>query len=143
MAKRNMTQANSYGAKKTVIIFRGERVQFDSKMEALEADRLQRLERRSIISSLELQPRFELMGSFKIATSSVKSGISTQGAMRYTPDFKYITAMGEVVVVEVKGFADAAYKLRQKIFLSKMKDFGVDEFIVTNGKKHTEYRRVK
>jgi len=44
-----------------------------------------------------------------------------------------------VVVVEVKGQKTEAYKMRMKIFLSKAKEFGVDEFVEVVGMKHTHF----
>lgn len=139
MARRNMRASNNFGATPTVVRFKGVRTKFDSKMEAMEALRLAQLELDGVVTDIILQPQFELLESFTVITNKTKNGKSTQGAMKYTPDFAY-RQNGEVIVIEVKGFATTSYKMRRKLFLSKMKKFGVDVFIEVTAKSRTEYR---
>ncbi len=134
-------KTNKYKAKPLVVRFKGVRIKFDSKMEAAEALKLAELEHQGIISDLDLQPKFELLPQFKVKTNITKTGISQQSSMVYTPDFMYQHGL-ESVVVEVKGFADTAYKLRRKLFLYQMREFGIDVFIEVTVKGRNEYRLI-
>ncbi len=139
MARRNVSAKNNYGAIPSVVRFKGVKLKFDSKAEALEALRLAQLELDGVISELSLQPEFEILPSFTVATNKTKNGLSKQSSMKYTPDFAYRQGL-EVVVLEVKGFATTAYKLRKKLFLYQMREFGVDVFIELIGKNRYEFR---
>ncbi len=82
---------------------------FDSKMEGKRYRELKLLERAGEISDIDLQPRYRLQDSFKYDGTTYRS-------INYTPDFRY-KKNGEVVVEEVKGFADTSYKIRKRLFL--------------------------
>jgi len=125
--------------KPTVVRFKGIRTKFDSKAEAYEALRLAQLELDGVITELTLQPQFELLPSYRVKTNRVKTGVSTQGSMKYTADFSYRKGI-EVFIVEVKGYADTAYKLRKKLFMYQMREFGVDVFVEVFAKDRYEYR---
>lgn len=137
MAKRNVTRANSYGAKKIKI----DGIVFASILEGREYQRLRSLEKAGVISDLELQPSFELVAGFNVMTNYTKSGKSRQASIKYTPDFMYKHGM-EVVVVEVKGFADTAYKIRKRLFMNIMNQLGVDVFIEVTAKDTFQYRLI-
>ena len=75
---------------------------FDSKREANRYMELKLLERAGEISSLELQPSFELL---------VQGGKSVG---KYYADFRY-TQNEEVVVEDAKGVKTDVYRLKKKI----------------------------
>lgn len=89
---------NKYGARKTVV----DGITFSSAKEAAEYGKLKLAERAGEISGLELQPKYDLV------VNGVKVG-------RYKPDFRF-TEKGQIVVVEVKGYAARDYPLRKKMF---------------------------
>ena len=114
---------------------------FDSKMEADEYNRLWLLEKGGVISNLTLQPKFEILPAFNVATNTTKNGKSRQSAMTYTPDFLYVQGL-QTVVVEVKGFATTSYKMRKKMFMYKMREYGVDMFIEVTSKDRKTYELI-
>ncbi|GHU50807.1 hypothetical protein FACS1894200_10500 [Spirochaetia bacterium] len=80
---------------------------FASKAEMNRYLYLSFLQNNGKISSLELQPRFEIVPKTK-----------RNPARHYTADFRYIEN-GKVIIEEVKGFFTTDYKLRRDLFLSK------------------------
>lgn len=132
---------NRYMAKKSIVMFHGARVEFASKLEGLQAMALEAMERRGEITDLELQPQYEIQPSFNMWTTKTKNNKSKTTGLKYTPDFKYINNQGEIVVIEVKGYADTSYMLRKKMFMYQMDKFGVDVFIEIGAKYRHEYRR--
>lgn len=130
---------NKYNAKKTIINVQGEEYEFPSKAEANRfvylVDRLKRGE----ISKLSTQPSFKITEDYDIATDKTKSGKSRIGALKYTPDFKYVEN-GKTVVEEVKGFKSVPYVLRLKLFLKIAYNmYKVDTFIEVIKGKETRY----
>ena len=107
---KDKTIKPKYGNKKTT----SNGIEFDSKAEAKRYAELLLLERAGHISDIELQPRYLLQESFKIDGKTHRS-------INYTPDFRYMKD-GEIIVEEVKGFADTSYKIRKKLFLFKYRD---------------------
>lgn len=132
----NQKKPNKHGAKKTTLTFHGEEYTFDSKAEA---DHFVKLTQRLLnkeIERLKLQPKFELLDGFTVATDKTQSGKSKVTGLKYTPDFEYYEN-GKKIVVEVKGQKTEAYVMRFKLFLVlAYARYGVDTFIeVTNGKE--------
>lgn len=85
---------NKYNARKTII----GGIVFDSMAEANRYIELQLLERAGEITSLELQPQFELIPTYTRVDGKRKR------KRVYTADFRYVdTATGETVVEDVKG----------------------------------------
>ena len=144
MAYRRKSKSKSkYNAVPTVVRFKGIRMKFDSQMEADQALILAQLELEGKIFDLDLQPRFELLPSFKVKTEKVLSGVSKQKNTVYTPDFRYTTAMGERVALEIKGVSDTAYRLRKKMFMYQMRDFDIDVFIEVGSDYRHEFRLIE
>lgn len=134
----------SYGAnaEKTPIVFNGKKILLSSKLEAKVAKELIIKERAGLIRDLILQPQFELIEGFNIRTTATKNGKSRQSSVSYTADFAYIdTLTDEQVVLETKGFATDLYKLRRRIFLKMLEEFGIDIFIEVYANKTIEYRK--
>jgi len=140
MARYRCSKSNNYGAKKTKVSYKGKILLIDSKLEAGVAKELIALERVGKIRCLQFQPQFELMEGFTVFSTAVKSGKSKQSNVKYTPDFAYVDEFNRLVVIEAKGFASEAYKLRRRIFLYLMRDLGVDVFIERYAKKTIEYK---
>lgn len=136
--RKTNTHNKNYGAIKTTV----GGILFDSKLEALEYVSLKKLEDAGAISDLVCHPPFEILPSFKVKTNTVKSGTSKKSAMKYTPDFIYKHGIA-TVVIEVKGFADTAYKMRKNMFLFNMARYGVDEFIEVTAKERKSYKLIK
>lgn len=108
-----------YGAVKTSI----DGINFDSGLEAARYRVLKMLERVKDISDLELQPKFELVGSYKYKGKTVR-------AINYIADFKY-KRDGKIIVEDVKGMRTQAYILKSKMFIKKyiIDEKKVDEFV--------------
>ena len=109
------------------MIFENQSYSFDSKREMTFFAKLGHRLKRFEIEKLKLQPQFLLHERFTINTDKTKRGKSNISAMIYTPDFSYVED-GRVIVVEVKGFADTAFNIRKRIFLSQLEEHGVDEY---------------
>ena len=90
-------------------------IKFDSKAEARRYKELKLLERAGEITNLELQPKFNLQGSFK------KNG-KTYRAINYIADFKYLDKKGKEVVEDVKGIETKEFKIKKKMFEFKYKE---------------------
>ena len=133
---------NRYKATKTKVMYKGQVHILDSKLEANLFEKLIILERGGEIHNLERQPKFTLTKGFTVLTDKTKNGKSKIPGLTYTADFRYIEN-GLVKVVECKGFADTAYKMRKKLFLFKMEEFGVDVFEEVFAKTKAQYRPVK
>jgi hypothetical protein len=106
MVRLAQPKQHKYNAQKTGV----NGVTFDSKLEACRYRQLLLLEQAGQISSLELQPKFQLQPAFK--------GIDgkRQRAIMYQADFSYVE-YGVTIVEEVKGFQTAVWKLKRKMFL--------------------------
>ncbi|MCA0455688.1 MAG: DUF1064 domain-containing protein [Chloroflexi bacterium] len=99
---------SKYGNRKTTV----NGITFDSKAEAARYQELRLLEQAGAISGLTLQPKWQLLPSFK------HDG-KTERAISYIADFKYMDEDGQWVVEDVKGTRTEAYKIKRKLFLSK------------------------
>lgn len=102
MSRGNRAPGRSkYGAVPTVI----DNVRFASKREAKRYQDLKLLERAGEISSLFLQPKFELwVSGHKIGS--------------YIGDFQYLDAFHKVVVEDAKGMKTPVYRLKKKLMLA-------------------------
>ena len=106
-----------YHSKKTVV----DGITFDSQKESKRYIVLKQLERQGTIKGLKLQPRFELLPSFK------KNG-KTYRKCEYVADFSYFNvATGEHIVEDVKGLKTEVYKLKRKIFEYKYPHLEITE----------------
>lgn len=100
-----------YGAKKVI----HEGIPFDSAMERDFYIVLQGRKKNGEIKDFELQPKFELLPSFE------KNGVKYR-SIDYIADFKIIHNNGEIVIVDVKGFSTADFKIKAKLFNYKYKE---------------------
>lgn len=99
---------NKYRNIKTVI----DGIKFDSKKEAARYQELLLMQKAGAISSLELQPSFELVGSVLWNGKNLR-------ARKYRADFKYFDEFSRKTVVEdVKGVLTDVYKIKKQIFLT-------------------------
>ena len=89
---------SKYNAIKTIV----DGITFDSKHEAERYRELRMLELCGKISSLELQPRFDV----------IVNGIKV---CRYYADFRYIDGDGAIVVEDAKGVKTAVYRLKKRL----------------------------
>lgn len=78
---------------------------FDSQMECDYYKHLEPMIESGIITRIELQPKYELVPQFM-----------KQRAINYIADFEIEYIDGEVVVIDIKGFATEAAKLKAKLF---------------------------
>lgn len=91
---------HKFGAKPTTV----DGIKFHSKREAARYGKLKWMEKVGIISSLELQPRFEIT-------------VNGQKICTYVGDFEY-TENGVRVVEDVKGYRTPEYRLKSKLMLA-------------------------
>ena len=102
-------------------------IKFDSKLEAERYAQLKILERAGAIRSLELQPSFELLPSFR------KNGKTWRKTV-YKADFRYILCEDDITIIEdVKGSIAVipdVFRLKQKLFEYKYQDYTIS--IVTS-----------
>lgn len=96
---------NKYGNKKVEV----DGITFDSALEARYYKHLKLLKKQGIVKDFELQPKFELLESFK------KNG-KTYRAITYNADFKVEYADGRIEVIDVKGMVTQQFELRRKLF---------------------------
>ena len=115
-------------------------MKFPSKLERDIYIELELLERSGVIQNLEVQPRFVLQESFVVMSSERKSGKSTQESIKYTADMRYTRGF-DTVVIEVKGRKSTDYNIRKSLFLKRLKEFNVDEFIEVYAKDEIIYRQ--
>ncbi|GHT86788.1 hypothetical protein AGMMS49543_20840 [Betaproteobacteria bacterium] len=100
---------SKYRAVKTVV----NGITFSSKKEAKRYNILLAQQQAGEISSLQLQPIFELQEGFKMGKRKIS-------AIKYIADFSYQRAdTGAVVVEDVKGMKTRVYSLKKKMFLKK------------------------
>ena len=106
-----------YRNKKTTI----NGITFDSKLEAKRYSELKLLERGGLIDSLELQPSFELIPTFK------KNG-ETFRKTTYKADFSYIDKeSGKRIIEDTKGMRTKNYILKRKMFEYKYTELTIRE----------------
>lgn len=108
------------------IAFNGEK--FDSVMELAYYKYLLDLKEKGIVVEIIRQPHFTLIDGFKYNGKTFRKRV-------YTPDFLVKYKDGHREVVEVKGYADTAYKLRKALFLKK--------FVVDNPESDIEFVEIK
>lgn len=107
---------NKYHARKTVV----DGITFDSRAEATRYTELKLLERAGEISSLVLQPVFELVPGY------TKNGRKVR-AVKYIADFMYTDRNGQTVIEDVKGVRTKEFALKKKIFEWKYKNLTITE----------------
>lgn len=101
-----MIRSNKYH--NTKVIYNG--IKFDSKKEMQRYKELVLLKNEGIISSLELQKKFELQPSYKRNGKTIRS-------ISYIADFYYYDNVKRQYVVEdTKGVKTEVYKLKKKLF---------------------------
>lgn len=106
-------KGSKFGAIKTVI----DDIKFDSKIEGKYYQHLKERAARGEILHLELQPSFVIMEGFK------RNGVKIRDIV-YRADFKYFDVQKErLVISDVKGSPDSAYKLKAKLFLQYLQRF--------------------
>jgi len=131
---------SKYGAVKQTRVVGDQVYTFDSRAEAEYFDLLMISAKRGSITELKLQPSYTIEKAYRIDTTKTKSGKSKIGNLSYTPDFEYIDKNGEKVAVEVKGYADTAFKLRQKLFMAiGWEEHGVSRYVVVYRDRKEEY----
>lgn len=112
---------SKYGANKTEI----DGIVFDSRKEARRYADLKLMERAGMIKDLSLQVKFELIPIQREPDTIGKRGGVIKGKMierpvYYVADFVYtITATGEKVVEDTKGFRTKEYIIKRKLMLYK------------------------
>lgn len=99
---------HKYGAQKTTV----DGIRFDSKVEANAYLTLKALLAMGQIADLKLQPRFLLQEAFRDGSGK------THRQIEYRGDFEFQRGE-EHVVVEVKGFATEAWRIKEKLFRFK------------------------
>ena len=92
---------------------------FDSAREAARYKILKEMQKKGEITGLELQPKYELLPSFRYRGQSVRKVV-------YIADFAYTTKDGQKVVEDVKGYMTKDYKIKKKLFLLKLVATGED-----------------
>ena len=100
---------NKYGNRKTTV----NGIQFDSQHEASRYVELRYMERAGLISDLQLQRAFTLIGAQKD-----KDGKVIERPLKYVADFVYKDAKGKTVVEDAKGVKTDVYKIKRKLMLS-------------------------
>ena len=90
---------NNRGAQKTEV----DGIIFDSKFEAARFSVLKQCLNRGVITELEIQVRLPL-------------NVNGQKVCDYIADFVYINSDGRRIVEDTKGFRDATYRLKAKLF---------------------------
>lgn len=90
------------------VIVNGERM--DSQAEARKYQELLLWQQAGIIRNLKVHPRYELIPPFECRDGRVRG-------IWYEADFEYFDeALGETVVLDVKGMQTAVFKLKSKLF---------------------------
>lgn len=95
-------------------------IKFDSKLEARRYQELKLLEENGEIFDLELQPKFELIPSFK------KDG-KTYRKTTYIADFAYKDKEGQLIIEDTKGYETEVYKIKKKLFEYRYRDLKINE----------------
>lgn len=106
---------SKFGNRKTTV----DGIEFASAKEARRYMELKLLQRTGEIKQLKVQPRFELMPSFKHEGR-------IQRKTEYVADFSYTTKDGEKIVEDVKSEitkSHPVYRLKKKLLLYRHKDF--------------------
>lgn len=101
---------SKYGASKAII----NGITFHSRAEAARYSDLVRMQAAGVISDLQLQVRFPLMGVGSALLRIVSEGYPKGRVVNYVADFVY-TEAGQTVIEDVKGMATPEYKLKKAI----------------------------
>lgn len=96
---------HKYGARKTTL----NGINFDSKAEAQYYQRLLLLQRAGEVTSIELQPVYELQPAYKRNGRKVR-------AITYIADFLVTYKDGRQEIVDCKGMKTEVYRLKKKLF---------------------------
>lgn len=102
---------SKYGNRKTVV----DGITFSSAREAQKYQEYRLLQRGGTITHLVLQPRFELLPTFK------KNGV-THRSIVYVADFDITWKCGKREIVDVKGMKTEVFRIKQKLFEHKFPD---------------------
>ena len=122
-----MSKYNKYNNKKTIV----DNILFDSKKEAKRYKELKLMEKAGLITNLVLQPKFEILKSFK------RRG-KTHRKIEYIADFRYFDNERKVEVVEDgKGISTDVFNIKKKLFLYHLDESIV--FLVIKKNKIIEY----
>ena len=100
---------SKYRAQKTEV----DGITFPSKHEARRYIELKYMERSGLISGLQLQRRFTLLGAQKDETGKV-----IERPLTYVADFVYKDQTGKTVVEDAKGFRTDVFRIKKKLMLS-------------------------
>lgn len=100
---------SKYRAQKTEV----DGITFASKHEARRYIELKYMERAGLISGLQLQRRFTLLGAQKDETGKV-----IERPLTYVADFVYKDQSGRTIVEDAKGMKTDVYKIKRKLMLS-------------------------
>jgi hypothetical protein len=95
---------SKYGAVKTQV----DGHTFASKREAARYSELKLLEGAGHISSLELQPAFEIIPAIILDGKK-------QRAIKYLADFRYVDHLGQTIIEDVKGHKTKEYQLKRRL----------------------------
>ena len=122
-----MSKYNKYNNKKTIV----DNILFDSKKEARRYKELKLMEKAGLITNLVLQPKFEILKSFK------RRG-KTHRKIEYIADFRYFDNERQAEVIEdVKGVSTDVFNIKKKLFLYQLDESIV--FLVIKKNKIIEY----
>ena len=88
-------------------------IKFASRHEASRYAELKMLEKAGLITDLQLQRVFTLIGAQKD-----KDGRTIERPCKYIADFVYKDADGKTVVEDAKGMRTDVYKIKRKLMLS-------------------------
>ena len=100
---------NKFGAKKTKI----DGITFASKHEAERYVELKYMEQAHLISDLQLQRVFTLIGAQRD-----KAGKIIERPCKYIADFAYKDQNGKLIVEDAKGLRTDVYRIKKKLMLS-------------------------
>jgi len=101
---------SKYGASKVIV----NGITFHSRAEASRYSDLVRMQAAGMISDLQLQVRFQLLGVGSALLRIVSKGYPKGRVVNYVADFVY-TEAGQTIIEDVKGMATPEYKLKKAI----------------------------
>lgn len=101
---------SKYGASKVIV----NGITFHSRAEASRYTDLVRMQAAGVISDLQLQVRFQLLGVGSALLRIVSQGYPKGRVVNYVADFVYVEE-GQVIIEDVKGMATPEYKLKKAI----------------------------
>lgn len=101
---------SKYGASKVIV----NGITFHSRAEGARYSDLVRMQAAGVISDLQLQVRFQLMGVGPAVLRIVSEGYPKGRVATYVADFVY-SEEGQTIIEDVKGMATPDYKLKKAI----------------------------